>query len=53
MLTSAQLRSSVFDRLTGRLAPGRLHPTSTAFSLERWANRFDAEPRHRAAIGNT
>jgi hypothetical protein len=36
MLTSAQLRSTVFDRLTGRLEPALPHPTSAAFTFQAW-----------------
>lgn len=37
MLTTAQLRSAVFDRLTGRCQPKLEHPTSAKFDLQEWA----------------
>lgn len=37
MLTTAQLRSAVFDRLTGRRQPKLEHPTSAKFDLQEWA----------------
>lgn len=36
MLTTAQLRSPIFDRLTGRLRPPLPHPTSKSFERARW-----------------
>ena len=36
MLTTDDLRSPVFDRLTGRLEPKLTHPTATAFDFDDW-----------------
>ncbi len=36
MLTTDQLRSPVFDRLTDRLAPKLTHPTAAAFDFDDW-----------------
>lgn len=36
MLTTAQLRCPLFDRLTGRLAPALPHPTAKAFDRKVW-----------------
>jgi len=36
MLTTAEVRSPVFDRLTGRLAPALRHPTARAFDIRAW-----------------
>ena len=36
MITTDQLRSDVFDRLTGRLAPKFVHPTAKAFDFSDW-----------------
>ena len=48
MLTSSRLRSTVFDRLTGRLEPALPHPTSAAFSFQAWkALLVDHEPSQR------
>src|SRR5688572_29703544 len=48
MLTTAKLRSTVFDRLTGRLAPALPHPTSAAFSHKVWADMLaDHDPTER------
>ncbi len=37
MLTTAQLRSPIFDRLTGRRQPKLEHPTSAKFDMKVWA----------------
>jgi hypothetical protein len=36
VLTTSQVRSPVFDRLTGRLAPALRHPTARAFDIAAW-----------------
>ncbi len=48
MLTSTQLRSTVFDRLTGRLEPALPHPTSAEFTFQAWKDMLvDHEPTQR------
>jgi len=36
MLTTEQLHSPVFNRLTGRLMPKLTHPTARSFEIQDW-----------------